>query len=206
MDTQKTNEKTRLMFTLQYSLERYQAMGNGPKCQEIQRELNALKRGTKNAWTLEGAESVGLFGEGLHFQYSKITKNELFPYFFIWPLRFEVFPERSGQCFMASNRFLVPFRFQDSEDLPVNVAPLRENLKKHRFHRKKWQQYEGRAFSNRKTALLNSSWRLIFPLPNVKDSRATRVFALHTYTFFKAYLHSLQILHKANLTFENQCG
>lgn len=49
MDTQKTNEKTRLMFTLQYSLERYQAMGNGPKCQEIQRELNALKRGTKNA-------------------------------------------------------------------------------------------------------------------------------------------------------------
>lgn len=54
MDTQKTNEKTRLMFTLQYSLERYQAMGNGPKCQEIQRELNALKRGTKNAWTLEG--------------------------------------------------------------------------------------------------------------------------------------------------------
>ena len=80
MDTQKTNEKTRLMFTLQYSLERYQAMGNGPKCQEIQRELNALKRGTKNAWTLEGgyklehplkdAESVGLSGEGLHFQYS----------------------------------------------------------------------------------------------------------------------------------------
>ena len=54
METQKTNEKTRLMFTLQYSLERYQAMGNGPKCQEIQRELNALKRGTKNAWTLEG--------------------------------------------------------------------------------------------------------------------------------------------------------
>ena len=49
METQKTNEKTRLMFTLQYSLERYQAMGNGPKCQEIQRELNALKRGTKNA-------------------------------------------------------------------------------------------------------------------------------------------------------------
>ena len=63
---------------------------------------------------------------------------------------------------MASNRFLVPFRFQDSEELPVNVAPLRENLKKRRFHRKKWQQYEGRAFSNRKTALLNSSWRLIF--------------------------------------------
>lgn len=54
METQKTNEETRLMFTLQYSLERYQAMGNGPKCQEIQRELNALKRGTKNAWTLEG--------------------------------------------------------------------------------------------------------------------------------------------------------
>ena len=49
MDTQKTNETTRLMFTLQCSLERYQAMGNGPKCQEIQRELNALKRGTKNA-------------------------------------------------------------------------------------------------------------------------------------------------------------
>lgn len=81
MDTQKTNEKTRLMFTLQYSLERYQAMGNGPKCQEIQRELNALKRGTKNAWTLEGAESVGLFGEELHFQYSKITKNDYFPIF-----------------------------------------------------------------------------------------------------------------------------
>lgn len=81
METQKTNEKTRLMFTLQYSLERYQAMGNGPKCQEIQRELNALKRGTKNAWTLEGAESVGLFGEELHFQYSKITKNDYFPIF-----------------------------------------------------------------------------------------------------------------------------
>ena len=107
---------------------------------------------------------------------------------------------------MASNRFLVPFRFQDSEELPVNVAPLRENLKKRRFHRKKWQQYEWRAFSNRKTALLNSSWRLIFSLPNVKDSRATRVFALHTYTFFNAYLHSLQILHKTYLTFENQCS
>ena len=63
---------------------------------------------------------------------------------------------------MASNRFLVSFRFQDFGELPVNVAPLRENLKKRRFHRKKWQQYEGRAFSNRKTALLNSSWRLIF--------------------------------------------
>ena len=63
---------------------------------------------------------------------------------------------------MASNRFLVPFRFQDSEDLPVNVDPLRENLKKRCFHRKKCQQYGGRAFSNRKTALLNSSWRLIF--------------------------------------------
>ena len=49
METQKTNENTRLMFTLQYSLERYQAMGNGPKCQEIQRELNALKLGTNNA-------------------------------------------------------------------------------------------------------------------------------------------------------------
>lgn len=205
MDTQKTNEKTRLMFTLQYSLERYQAMGNGPKCQEIQRELNALKRGTKNAWTLERAESVGLSGEWLHFQYSKSLRTNYFP-FFIRPLCFEVFPERSGQCFMASNRFLVPFRFQDSEDLPVNVAPLRENLKKRRFHRKKWQQHEGRAFSNRKTALLNSSWRLIFPLLNVKDSRATRVFALHTYTFFKAYLHSLQILHKTHLAFENQCG
>lgn len=34
---------------------------------------------------------------------------------------------------MASNRFLIPFRFQDSEDLPVNVAPLRENLKKTLF-------------------------------------------------------------------------
>ena len=63
---------------------------------------------------------------------------------------------------MASNCFLVPFRFQDSEELPVNVAPLREKLKKRRFHRKKWQQHEGRAFLNRKTALLNSSWRLIF--------------------------------------------
>ena len=107
---------------------------------------------------------------------------------------------------MASNRFLVSFRFQDFGELPVNVVPLREKLKKHRFHRKKWQQHEGRAFLNRKTALLNSSWRLIFSLPNVKDSRATRVFALHTYTFFKAYLHSLQILHKTYLTFENQCS
>ena len=111
---------------------------------------------------LQDAESVGLSREWLHFQYSKYLRTNYFP-FFIRPLRFEVFPERSGQCFMASNRFLVPFRFQDSEDLPVNVAPLRENLKKRRFHRKKWQQYQGRAFSNRKTALLNSSWRLIFP-------------------------------------------
>ena len=30
---------------------------------------------------LKDAESAGLFGEELHFQYSKITKNELFPYF-----------------------------------------------------------------------------------------------------------------------------
>lgn len=44
------------------------------------------------------------------------------------------------------------------------------------------------------------------PFPNVKDSRVTRVSALHTYTFFKAYLHSLQILHKTYLMFENQCG
>lgn len=133
-------------------------------------------------------------------------KDRIISLFFIWPLRFEVFPERSGQCFMASNRFLVPFRFQDFGELPVNVAPLRENLKKRRFHRKKWQQYEGRAFTNRKTALLNLLGAWFFPLPDVKDSRATRVFALHTYTFFKAYLHSLQILHKTYLTFENQCG
>lgn len=63
---------------------------------------------------------------------------------------------------MASNRFLVPFRFQDSEELPVDVVSFGKNLKKYRFHRKKWQQHEGRAFSNRKTALLNSSWRWIF--------------------------------------------
>lgn len=48
MEIQKTNEKTGVMFTLQYSLERYQAMGNGTKCQEIHRELNALKQGDKN--------------------------------------------------------------------------------------------------------------------------------------------------------------
>ena len=110
---------------------------------------------------MKDAESVGLSGEWLHFQYSKSLRTNYFP-FFIRPLRFEVFSERSGQCFMASNRFLVSFRFQDFGELPVNVVPLREKLKKHRFHRKKWQQYEGRAFSNRKTALLNSSWRLIF--------------------------------------------
>ena len=84
---------------------------------------------------------------------------------------------------MASNRFLVPFRFQDSEELPVNVVPLREKLKKHRFHRKKWQQHEGRAFLNRKTALLNSSWRLIFSLPNVKDSRDARFRFTYLYVF-----------------------
>ena len=83
---------------------------------------------------------------------------------------------------MASNRFLVPFRFQDSEELPVNVAPLRENLKKHRFHRKKWQQHEGRAFSNRKTALLNSSWRWIF-LPSQCEGFARDALFRFTYLY-----------------------
>ena len=44
MEAQKLKDKTQLMLMLQYSIERYQAMGNGIKCQELRSELNALRQ------------------------------------------------------------------------------------------------------------------------------------------------------------------
>ncbi len=44
MEAQKLKDKAQLMLMLQYSIERYQAMGNGIKCQELRSELNALRQ------------------------------------------------------------------------------------------------------------------------------------------------------------------
>ncbi len=44
MEAQKLKDKTQLMLMLQYSIERYQTMGNGIKCQELRSELNALRQ------------------------------------------------------------------------------------------------------------------------------------------------------------------
>lgn len=42
-----TQNNFNTIMMLQYRIERYQAMGNGTKCQELRRELNALQKGSR---------------------------------------------------------------------------------------------------------------------------------------------------------------
>lgn len=42
--TQMTNNAIDAIVMLEYSISRYQAMGNGTKCQDLRRQLNMLKK------------------------------------------------------------------------------------------------------------------------------------------------------------------
>lgn len=53
----------------------------GPNAKKFNANSTLWNGAPRTREHLKDAESVGLSGEWLHFQYSKITKNKLFPYF-----------------------------------------------------------------------------------------------------------------------------